>query len=184
MTSSNRYPDTRSLCVDASGAEVLDKDHSEALRKVVFTIGQGVLLYQQIELHLKALLPLMGPSAAASGADALAAVQRLVASRETMGTLAARLMRSIEVDHPEGFATYLEQIVKNRNELVHTFTALPVGRLRTVASCNEALAYLNDRRRYALPLAQLIQQTPFGCRTDPRALNFPTPLLPLLRVAR
>ena len=136
----------------------LEDAHSRTRRNAIFAIGRSVLLYQQIELLLKTLLPYLKPTTGRASDDPFAEMKRLLDSRETMGPLVERLKKSSEVDHPEGFASYLEQVVKNRNDLIHSFAKLPFGNLSTTAYCGEALAYLEARRKYALPLMQLLRE--------------------------
>jgi hypothetical protein len=64
----------------------------------------------------------------------------------------------MEVTHPEGFAGYLEQVVNNRNELIHSFIKLPFGNFASTISCREALSYLESRYRFAEPLMQLLRE--------------------------
>ena len=136
----------------------LDDEHSRTLRYVFFAVGRSVFLYQQIELLLKTLLPYLKPTDGRASEDPFAEMKRLLDSRETMDPLVERLKKSSEVDHPEGFASYLEQVVKNRNDLIHSFAKLPFGDMSTTAYCREALAYLEARCRYAMPLMQLLRE--------------------------
>ena len=133
-------------------------DYDKKLRNVFFSIGQSVYLYQNIEVLLKTLLPHLRPKDGITSDDPFAEMNRLLTSRETLGPLMERLKEATEVDHPEGFANYLEQIVRNRNELVHTFLRLAFGNLSSTTSCDEALAYLESRRAYALPLMHLLRE--------------------------
>ena len=134
-----------------------DEAHKKAIQNVIYAIGQSVILYQQIENQLKVLLPHISKPNSKVTKDPYAEMEKLINSRETMGPLFERLKESVQITHPEGFGKYLEQVANNRNELIHKFIKLPVSNMNSVKSCQIAFEYVQEKKAFALPLANLLE---------------------------
>jgi hypothetical protein len=119
-------------------------------------IGQLLLIYQHIELLLKALLPHIQASEQA-GLDSKD-IDNLLDSKHTMGLLVERLKNSAGISNSEAFSGYVAQITMNRNELVHKFTMKSFGGLDSEQKCNDAIEYLKAHHQFALPLRDLLLQ--------------------------
>jgi len=93
-------------------------------------VGRNVLVYQQIEIGLKAVVPFMRrPQRGGQSLDALRAFQRK--SRiVTLGTLIRSFSDASTFD-PQKFTEHLERIVESRNQLVHHFLQSPNVRLQS-----------------------------------------------------
>lgn len=115
-------------------------------------IGQLLLIYQHIELMLKALLPHMHATEQAALESVDKDIDNLLDSKQTMGLLVERLKNSMAISNPEAFSNYVAQISMNRNELVHKFTMNDFGGLDNEAKCNAAIQILKAHFQFALPL--------------------------------
>jgi len=132
-------------------------DLTQFKREVLIHVGRNLALYQKIEYLLKAILPHLSNKSFASNSDAFAEINELLRSKTTMGPLMEMLKGSVECEHPEGFAKYLESVVSHRNELAHHFFQIPVGRMKDESSYRDACSYLQDRYNDALPLNNLLK---------------------------
>src|SRR5262245_34019359 len=119
-------------------------------------IGKLLLIYQHLELMLKALLPHIHATEQAALAHADKDIDNLLDSKETMGLLVERLKNRLNISDPEAFATYLQRITENRNWLVHKFTVIDFGGLDNEAKCSSALEYLKAHHDFAQPLRGLL----------------------------
>jgi hypothetical protein len=90
-------------------------------------IGRNVLVYQQIEIALKAIVPFIHPKGGAAGLDGLQKVRQIY-SDANLGKLERILVRASEFNVQE-FVEYLNRVVRSRNELVHNFLQDPRCRL-------------------------------------------------------
>ena len=127
-------------------------------RSVHAEIGQLLLIYQHIELMLKALLPNLFASEQAALDSTDKDIDNLLDSKHTMGLLVERLKTSMESFNPEAFSTYVAQITENRNWLVHKFTMIDFGGLDNEAKCQSAVDYLQAHHQFALPLRDMLLQ--------------------------
>lgn len=115
------------------------------------SIGRCLTVYQKIELQLKYLLPhVVEPYETTD--DTFAQWRSLLDSKTTFGPLAARLNECVRSTDPEAFDRYVSDLVVHRNELVHHFYQLSFGRLSSIEQCHAALAHLDGRLEFALPL--------------------------------
>ncbi len=129
----------------------------EALKKeVLIHVGVSLARYQKIERSLKALLPFLVVDGREITDDPFAAMRELMSSKSTLGPLIERLKESMSSSDPEYAARYLETVVLHRNELVHQFFQLPIGRLSDSDGCREALQHLRQRLEYAQPLLDVV----------------------------
>ena len=64
----------------------------------------------------------------------------------------ARLTECAQSTDPEAFSRYVSDLIAHRNELIHHFCQLPFGALKSRDQCDAALAHLNGRLEFALPL--------------------------------
>lgn len=138
-----------------------NSEHTDAIHNVLLAIGKSVLQYQQIELQLKTLLPFVDPANDNPSTDPFLEMEILLKSRETMGPLLKRLRQSIRDDDPRDFGRHLSRILKNRNELIHEFTRLPFGGLKTVDECKEALSHLAKQKEQAAPIIDMLRLVSF-----------------------
>ena len=132
-----------------------NNDLEKAVGHVMQRIGQSLVMYQRIELYLKYLLPHVVTDDEPP-TDTMAQWRSLLDSKTTLGPLIARLRESVRTTDPRGLDHYLGELVEHRNELIHHFCRLPVGRLRNVEECNAALAHLDTRLQFALPLFEML----------------------------
>ena len=129
----------------------------EALKKqVLIHVGVSLARYQKIERSLKALLPFLVVDGRGTTDDPFAEMRELMSSKSTLGPLMERLKECISSRDPEYIVRYLETVVLHRNELVHQFFQLPIGRLSDSDGCREALQHLRARLEYAEPLLDLL----------------------------
>lgn len=136
----------------------LSDNYEKTMAKVFQAIGRSVFMYQSIEIYLKVLLPNLVAEDSDSLKDPFEEMKKLLESKTTLGPLAEKLKKSVECSYPEGFSAYLEQVVENRNELVHKFKRLSFGKLSTVEDCNEASLYLKNRHEFAMPLFNMLRE--------------------------
>lgn len=133
------------------------KQSIHSVANVFVLVGQNVLLYQHIETYLKLLLPHMTRTDGETSSDAFLEMKSLLESKSTMGPLVEQLKQSIQSSHPEEFASYVEAVVTNRNELTHGFLRLPFARLDNATACESAVQYLTSKHQFALPLFQSLR---------------------------
>jgi len=139
------------------GAPEDQQEDLEALKKhVLVHVGVSLARYQKIERGLKALLPFLVVEGRPVAHDPFAEMRELLASKSTLGPLMERLKASVSTPDPEDLADYLETVVGHRNELVHQFFQLPVGRLDEAEACHAAIRHLTNRLDYAQPLLDLV----------------------------
>jgi hypothetical protein len=129
---------------------------STTLIEVHAAIGQSLILYQHLELMLKSILPFIRTQDQKAREDPFAEMKQLLGSKKTMGLLIERLKTSIEITHLEEFAKYLEQVVDNRNELVHQFLTIEFGLLESEEARDQAFSYLDQRYEFARPLLEML----------------------------
>ncbi|MGQ2979947.1 MAG: hypothetical protein ACT6Q9_09660 [Polaromonas sp.] len=129
--------------------------HQQLVAEVLRKIGKNVLLFQNIEILLKAVLPFMPPSAANTApADAPEMSQALKANR-SLGTLREPLRKALKLEELAGFETYLNAVRNHRNELVHLFMLRPDSSLSTVEQCRSVISYLDNQHKFSIPLLDL-----------------------------
>jgi len=133
-------------------------DHRKAVAEVFHAMGRSMFMYQRIEQSLKLLLPYIVKDGEKIPENPYRDMKELLASKNTMGPLFERLKKSIEAPDSESVNAYLERVVANRNELIHSFSKLSFGSLATIEICEEALAYIKGKHLYAVPLHQIIDQ--------------------------
>lgn len=129
---------------------------NELKREVLVHVGVSLAHYQKIERGLKILLPFFYGDDRDLSDDPFTEMRALLESKSTMGMLMERLKGSVTSSDPEQTARYFNQVVKHRNELVHHFFQLPIGRLDDEASCRDALRHLKSRLEYAQPIRELV----------------------------
>jgi hypothetical protein len=119
-------------------------------------MGRSLIIYQQIELQLKLLLPnMVGPHQKTG--DTLATWTSRLGSKTTLGALVTQLNSAVQSSDPHEFSRYLGELVEHRNELVHHFCQLSFGGIQTAEDCDAALAHLNVRIKFALAFHQALR---------------------------
>ena len=134
-----------------------EQEDLDALKKqVLIHVGVSLARYQKIERGLKAFLPFFVAPGCEPSINPFAEMQDLLASKSTLGPLMERLKDYISSSDSEQTAHYLETVVCHRNELVHQFFQLPIGRMNDTDACHEALQHLRSRLEFAQPLLDLV----------------------------
>lgn len=135
----------------------LTAEHERLVREVASSIGLCLLLYQDIEIVLKTLVPhMVRPEHKHRPLGKSSTAVDLFASKETLGPLFETFKKHLEVDQAENFNAYLSSVADHRNELVHGFRLRSEGWLRTEQECRIALALLDERHRFASHLQAIV----------------------------
>lgn len=135
----------------------LTAKHERLVREVASSIGLCLLLYQDIEIALKALLPhMVFPKHKNRPMEAGTAAVDLFASKVTLGPLFKAFKQHLEVEKAKNFTAYLSAVADHRNELVHGFRLRAEGWLKTEDECRAALALLDERHRFARYLQKIV----------------------------
>lgn len=82
----------------------------------------------------------------------------LLDSKETLGSLMRRYVDNVNSEDPSAFASYLEQLVSQRNELVHHFFSLPIGKIETDAELELAIEHIRGLLKFASPFAKALRE--------------------------
>lgn len=123
-------------------------------------LGRCLFLYQSIEQRLKFLLPHLvvpGTETHAKG-EGFANWRVFIDSKETMGPLIQRLKDRVTSEQPDLLDETWTQIVAHRNEIVHHFVSQPFARIAAESELEEAMRYLHQRRTFATPMVEMLQQ--------------------------
>ena len=123
--------------------------------KLMQGVGICLFQYQQIEAHLKLLLPHMHHPDSLQHEDSRELHwQGLLDSKKTLGPLMEDFkLRSSSVD-PDSLGRFLKQIVEERNDLVHHLLNDPTRPLRTNADAQRTIEVL---RQYSQSAATLLR---------------------------
>ena len=122
--------------------------------------GLGICLhhYQQIEVHLKLLLPHLIKPGSEPHPQAAFNWRELLDSRTTLGALIETFKGKIEADDPESLSAYLTKFVAQRNDLVHHMLTDQSRPLRTAADVERAIDEIRQYMRFASPLLQALRE--------------------------
>ncbi|MBL8376551.1 MAG: hypothetical protein JNM79_01630 [Burkholderiales bacterium] len=116
------------------------------LREALFAhVGTNLLLYQNLEWTLKALLPLIDSGDAKHSLENLLSRQKRL-KRQTLGTLAGRLIAVSKGSDPE-FGRLVKKVGKDRNDLAHHFLRSQKVVLGDSESCKRAIDSLVEQRQ-------------------------------------
>ena len=138
-----------------SGSTTISPDRVAKLMQ-----GLGICLhqYQQIEIHLKVLLPhLIKPDSDSQG-QANFNWRELLDSRTTLGPLVEAFKGKVKADDPESLSTYLRQVVEHRNDLVHHLLTDQGRPLRTAADVERAINEVRQYMCFASPLLRALRE--------------------------
>ena len=129
---------------------------SARIAKLMEVIGRCVMTYQRIETCLKVLLPHMIPPGTEPSDLPVDTWRSLLDSKITLGPLVQQFRDSINSTNPDGFAKYLEQLVAQRNQLVHHFLTQPVGQVNSTADLDKAIEHVRWLMTFATPFERAL----------------------------
>jgi len=132
--------------------------HQQMVEEVFRKIGRNILLFQNVELLLKAVLPFMSPTADCTAPVNEAEMSQVLTANRSLGTLRDPLRKALQVENIAGFGDYLNAVRHHRNELVHLFMLRTDSRLATVEECLSAIRYLDEQYRFSAPLLDLAKE--------------------------
>ncbi|MBU1691653.1 MAG: hypothetical protein KKD65_13100 [Gammaproteobacteria bacterium] len=129
-------------------------------------IGRNLMLYQQIEIGLKSLLPFIHPDGGAKGIEDFRKF-KLDISEKTLGQIFGEFKKSITVrteekSEEDSLEKYLRKINDERNNLVHGLLKLPGMSLDSESGCKNIISYLDgnleDINNVQVLLQPIVQQ--------------------------
>ena len=140
----------------------LSEEHKHLIRKVCEKVGSNILLFQKIER----LFRVIAPNLTAVGGTVEFLVpdtaeiwqQQSYLKKATFGNLTGQVKKEFQIDGFQGFHSYLDTVLKDRNALVHQFYEMPGSEMLTVAQCSSLLDHLVEQERVALPLLNFATQ--------------------------
>lgn len=120
-----------------------------ALQEALSKIGRNLMLYQQIEIGLKGLLPVIHPDGGASGIEALMTFKTSI-SEKSLGQIFGEFKKSITVQAENDFEKdslekYLRSVNDDRIELVHFLLKLPDMSLDNESGCQNIITHLDTK---------------------------------------
>jgi len=125
----------------------------EPKRRIIYAVGISVLTSQEIERHLKFLIPFVSSDNPAL--DSIVAVHAKLA-KKSLGEVAGQFADAGSGD-VEAFKSYVKQIVGERNEIVHHFQDR-FGGLLAEAKYQEVLGALHSHHQRALQLLHVLRE--------------------------
>jgi hypothetical protein len=132
-------------------------EHQRLLAQVLIRVGRNLLLYQQIELGLKASIPYVHPEGSAAGRESF---ERLLTrlKEKSLGEQMARLKQTLTGDKEDmvAFDAYLGRVLESRNDLAHNFLTLPGISINDPEGCKSAIRFLDESHSVAEPLLQMV----------------------------
>ena len=141
-----------------SQSDVSPKINAELVDKVMRGVGICVFQYQQIESYLKFLLPhIRQPGSDPRPATGDFNWRALIDSKATLGSLVKSLAEKSAADDPERFASLLNELVAERNYLVHHLLCDPERPLRSNEDAEHAIEVLRRYARSAAAVAHVLR---------------------------
>ena len=131
---------------------------SEYQREVLILVGVSIARYQKIEHMLKILVPNIEPPSTQHPQAASLDIESLLSAKSTLGMLAQEFRTSVQTDNQDALEDYLQAIVAHRNELIHHFFRMPIGKLKDEEACRRAAEHLRSRLSYADGLLQSLKR--------------------------
>ena len=131
----------------------------ERVAKLMQGLGLCLFCYQQIEGQLKFLLPHMRKPGMRSKSSAPLNWRELIDSRVTLGPLVEELKKKTDADSPDGFKTYLQALVDQRNDLVHHLLTDPARTLHSPDQLEAAISRVREYMNFASPLLSALQHS-------------------------
>ena len=136
------------------------------IASVQAALGKCVLLYQSIEHLLKVYLPHVRATEEEALRDRDVDWRQLLDSKHTLGKLIKVLMERTSGSNREGLARWLQNVVSQRNDVVHHFYDKSFAQLRTQAQVEEALAHLQACQVSASQLLSVVKTLALGTLAD------------------
>lgn len=114
-------------------------------------VGRNLMRFQEIELHIKFMMPYIHPDARANGLDSFKAMREHLLDKP-LGAAIEKFKESIETNKPELLAEELSRALDARNQLVHHFLELPGVDFMTPDGVRAAIRYLDEQFQSVQPL--------------------------------
>lgn len=134
------------------------KFDSARVAKLMEGIGRCLCIYQRIETYLKLLLPHIVPVVPQVTEQPVLHWRSLLDSKATLGALVQQFRDRMNSGNPEGFAKYLEELVNQRNDLIHHFFVQPVGQVKTDADLEKAIDHIRGLMKFATPFERALRE--------------------------
>lgn len=125
--------------------------------RIACAVGAIVLMSQDIERHLKFLVPFLGPEEASWSEIQLRSTR---IARKSLGELAGQFLHASEGDKQK-LSALMDAVIKDRNEVVHHFTDRFCAQL-SASSHDEILAELRRRQQKMEILHKLLREISIG----------------------
>lgn len=125
--------------------------------KLMEGVGRCMFLYQHIERLLKLLLPHMETPGLSADHGPVVHWRSLLDSTKTLGGLVQAFNEKNNADSPGDFPAYLEELVNQRNHLVHKFFFLRDGRTSFGTDIESRIREVHGSIRFAQPFAQVLE---------------------------
>jgi len=127
------------------------------VQKLMQGLGMCLFNYQQIEAHLKVLLPHLRHPSSDAQAEPMH-WRELIDSKVTLGPLVAQFKGKSDASDAGGFGDYLDKLVEQRNYVVHHFLTNPNRPLSSPAALEQAIAELREYMRFAAPFLRELRK--------------------------
>ncbi len=126
--------------------------------KLMESIGVCLAIYQRIEAYLKLLLPHIVPVGTRVGEQPTLHWRSLLDSKLTLGPLVQQFSDKISSENPDGFAKYLEELVVQRNDLIHHFFTKPIGQVNSDVDLEKAIDHVRRLKKFAAPFERALRE--------------------------
>jgi hypothetical protein len=130
------------------GLEQIDPMLAQELQE---KMGRNLLRFHLIEHTLKGLLPFMHPDGQAKGDDAYLELQKVLRN-QTLGEVKKYLKASIctdKVQDQSHFETYIDEVIRSRNNLIHHFLDVEGVNLGTNEGYRHGIQFLDEQFQFA-----------------------------------
>ena len=134
---------------------VLETELGQRQKEVLFRVGRNLLLYQRIELALKGLHQFLRSENDPAGElsfDSLVVALRTLPLGKQIGRF--KEVVAVPAEQRLDLDSYLDQILKARNDLAHNFLVTPGLSLDEVEGCQSAIARLDEAHEFGVPFFQ------------------------------
>jgi hypothetical protein len=129
----------------------------ERVAKLMQGVGMCVVIYQRIETHLKLLLPQMPETGKTLKLKDPLDWRTLLDSKTTLGPLVKSFQDQVESDDMEGFSKYINALVEQRNDLIHTFFTSGLGKASSADDLEQAIVHVRHLLHSATPLMHAME---------------------------
>ena len=117
--------------------------------------GRNLIAFQRIEACLKIVTPYLAPTSGKCPTPPPLVIQSLLADKQTLGPLVQRLKDGIDSEEKTRFEVYVNAVLEQRNDLVHSFLCREDAALNCEKKCRSVIKYLDQQHDFIQPMVEL-----------------------------